>query len=467
MKIRFIEPSNRPYRRSIKNLYVYDRYIRTPSVGLLTLTTIVQEQYPDTLMYSESISKIEWRDVLDADVVFIGIFTFQAMRGYEIAAYIHNHSEAAVVLGGLHATAHYQEACRYADFVLLGEGDETILAFLKAWESKGEMRMKGIAYQKDGVIRSTGKAEPPAKFETIPNRTLLYRYAKMAGHNTVWPQVHASRGCPHNCDYCAVVRHFGHAVRTRSPENVLADIRDAIAFHDEKHHRLAKMLWLTDDNFFADRGWAISVLRVIIDSGIHYHFTVQARYEVGFDDEVLILLKQAGFDELAMGIEFTDDQSFELYHKRSTCSDIVASIENIQRHGLRVRGLFIVGSDVDTKGIGDKLADFVIKHDIAGVLIQSMYFVPGTPAYETHKDRLLHQDWSKYAGNVVHRPERITPYDLQCEMIRASAKIYSKKRLLRAIFKKRGLERLLFVGEYFWQKSTRQLLRQELSALEK
>ena len=65
-KIRFLEPGNLPYRRSIKNLYVYDQYIRTPSHGLMTLATVAKEAVPDTLMYSESISKIRWDDVLDA-----------------------------------------------------------------------------------------------------------------------------------------------------------------------------------------------------------------------------------------------------------------------------------------------------------------------------------------------------------------------------------------------------------------
>ena len=64
-KIRFLEPGNLPYRPSLKNLYVYDKYIRTPSVGLLTLATVVKEQYDDVLMYSESISKVKWKDVLD------------------------------------------------------------------------------------------------------------------------------------------------------------------------------------------------------------------------------------------------------------------------------------------------------------------------------------------------------------------------------------------------------------------
>ena len=93
-------------------------------------------------------------------------------------------------------------------------------------------------------------------------------------------------------------------LRTRSPENVVADIRESIRFFHRGHVRLAKDLWLTDDNFFADRDWAMSVLRAIVDSGIRYRFNVQARYEVGFDDEMLDLLRQAGFFELDLGIEF-------------------------------------------------------------------------------------------------------------------------------------------------------------------
>ena len=465
MKIRFIEPGNLPYRPSIKNYFVYDKYIRTPSVGLLTLATLVKKQYDDTYMYSESISKIVWKDVLDADIVFIGIFTFAANRGYEIARYIRENSKAVVVMGGLHASMNYPEALENCDYVLLGEGDESVFDFIGAYSEKATFDFPGIAYKKDGQIITTGQRCPPKDINVIPDRDLLYNYRKMAGHNTIWPQVHASRGCPHNCDYCALVRHFGHTVRTRTPENIVEDIRRSIEFHDGTHRRISKVLWLTDDNFFADRAWAVSVLNAIITSGIRYQFTIQARYEVGYDDEMLELLKKAGFVEIAMGIEFLEDQAFESYHKKSTRDEIIGSVENIQRHGLRVRGLFIVGADNHTIGVGDRLADFVIEHKICGVLIQSMYFVPGTPVYDTHKDKLIHTDWSKYNGNVVHYPENISPYDLQKEILHASAKIYSAKRLMKAFFRMRGLERTLFAGEYIWQKSVRADLRRELPNL--
>ena len=289
----------------------------------------------------------------------------------------------------------------------------------------------------------------------------------MAGHNTLWPQVHASRGCPHCCDYCALVAAFGRTVRTRSPESVVEDIRQAIAFFDGGHHRLAKMLWITDDNFFADRAWAVSVLHAIIDSGIHYAFTVQARYEVGFDDEMLELLKRAGFQELALGIEFLEDEAFASYHKKSTHQEVCDAVANIQRHGLRTRGLFIFGADNHTPGIGKRLAEFVEEHHISGILIQSMYFIPGTPVYESHKDRLLRQgDWARCVGKVVHWPEHITPVELQKEIIIASRRIYSRKNLLRALVWKRGLERILFLGEYFWQASVRADLKKDIKLLQ-
>ncbi len=465
MKIRFIEPANEPYRKSLYNYFVYDKYIRTPSHGLMTLAAILKKTESDILIYSESISYIKWEDVLDADIVFIGIFTFNANRGYELAEYIRKNSKAVVVIGGLHATLCYEEASNYCDYVIVGEGDEIIVKLNNSIRDNTEIDFPGIAYRKDGELVFTGRAEPPKDIDVIPARDLVYNYKKMAGHSTIWPQVHASRGCPHNCAYCALVAAFGRCVRKRSPGNIVDDIKDAIRFHHDGKKRIANMLWITDDNFFADRKWAVSVLEAIIASNIKYNFVIQARYEVGFDDEMLELLKKAGFVQLAMGIEFLEDEAFESNDKNCTYDDIVRSVENIKAHGLSVRGLFIVGADNHKKGVGKKIAEFVVKYDITGVLIQSMYFIPGTKAYETHKDKLIHTDWSKYNGNVVHYPEHISPADLQKEIIIASKTIYSFKRLITESVRRRGIERVLFLGEFFWQWDVRRKLSKEMKEL--
>jgi radical SAM superfamily enzyme YgiQ (UPF0313 family) len=382
MKIRFIEPGNPPFKPSLLNHFVYDKYIRTPSHGLILLATIAKKHVDDVLFYSESITEVDWSDCFSADIIFIGMFTYQATRAREIAEKIRQNSKAIIVFGGLHATADVINAVKYCDYVLLGEGDESVVDFINAVRDEKRLDFEGLAYLENGEIINTGMRRPPENIDTVLDRSLCFGYREATKYNTIWPQVHASRGCPHNCDYCAVVRHFGRKVRTRTPESVIEDIKLAIAFHDNKPKRLVNLLWLTDDNFFADREWAKEILNAIIDNEIKYNFTIQARYEVGFDDEILDLMKRAGFVEIAMGIEFIDDDNFNAYNKKSTKEEIIDSIKNIQKHGLRVRGLFIMGADHHREGCGKELAEFVMNNDICGVLIQGMYFVPGTPVYD-------------------------------------------------------------------------------------
>ena len=174
MKVRVIEPGNRPYKPTILNHFVYDRYIRTPSVGLNTLATIVKEKVKDTLMYSESISRLVMDDILDADMIVIGIFTFSAVRGYQLARYFKKKSHAIVVMGGLHASMHYREAVKYCDYVLLGEGDESILELVEAVKKGETPAFPGVVYRKDGKLVHTGQRRAPETFETIPDKNLVY-----------------------------------------------------------------------------------------------------------------------------------------------------------------------------------------------------------------------------------------------------------------------------------------------------
>ncbi|GHV12052.1 B12-binding domain-containing radical SAM protein [Spirochaetia bacterium] len=468
-KIRFIEPGNySPFKKSIANLLTYNKFIRNPSTGLITLTTIAKKLVNDTLMYSESISEINFNDVYNADIVFIGINTFNAVRGYKIAAEIKQKSKAIVVIGGLHASLNYSEAVEYADYILTGDGDESVVDIINAVSNGEQPNFSGIIYKRDGQIFNTGAREQPQNIDTVPDRNLVYDYSRLAKKlDTLWVQVHASRGCPHNCDYCTVVRHFGRTIRKRTPQNIVADIKTAIEFHKRKlFPRLNTVVWVTDDNFAEDRMWAISVLNEIIKSGIKTNLSVQARFETGFDDELLDLMKQAGFFELALGIEFLDDNSFKEFHKKSNYNDILRSVKNIQKHGLEARGLFIVGAENDAKGVGDTIANYVIDNGLDGGLIQSMFFVPGTPVYDTNKDNLIHTNWEKYCGNVVHYPKNIKPHELQEEIIKASAKIYSVKRLIHALFRySRFINKVLFIGEFFWQASMRADLKKELPYL--
>ncbi len=83
----------------------------------------------------------------------------------------------------------------YCNYVLTGDGDESIIDFVNAINNGSKLDFKGLVYKENGKIINTGKRELPNNISTIPNRDLVYRYSKLAKkYDTLWAQVHASRG---------------------------------------------------------------------------------------------------------------------------------------------------------------------------------------------------------------------------------------------------------------------------------
>lgn len=78
------------------------------------------------------------------------------------------------------------------------------------------MDVPGVVSWENENPKKTGEPVSSTDIDTIPNRNLLYNFKKMVGHSTIWPQVHASRGCPHNCDYCSLIAAFGKLLSAKN-----------------------------------------------------------------------------------------------------------------------------------------------------------------------------------------------------------------------------------------------------------
>ena len=127
-RIRFIEPGSRPGRP-------FNAWIRRwPLLGPVILGSILHERGHDVAVYNENVSgPLEGNasalaDVGTADVVGITIMTATANRGYELARRIRATAAGrpTVVFGGPHATFMPDEAARYGDLVVCGEGENVI-----------------------------------------------------------------------------------------------------------------------------------------------------------------------------------------------------------------------------------------------------------------------------------------------------------------------------------------------------
>ncbi len=112
--------------------------------------------------------------------------------------------DAIFVAGGPHPSALPEEVLEHFDFVVVGEGEETLPDLIKAITDGGDPgTVKGIAYKSAGRICFTEK-RAPVDLDLYPPFT------------TILSPIEISRGCPWGCTYCQTPRLFGHCMRHRS-----------------------------------------------------------------------------------------------------------------------------------------------------------------------------------------------------------------------------------------------------------
>jgi radical SAM superfamily enzyme YgiQ (UPF0313 family) len=215
---------------------------------------------------------------------------------------------------------------------------------------------------------------------------------------------------------------------------------------------LPSIVWITDDNFSSDKKWAKDLLKELAKLEKDHKFVIQARADIGYDDELLELMSKANIGIVYMGIESLSQKSLDNFNKDLSVEDIKHAIKKIRSYGMNVHGLFVFGDDEFKKGDGLEVAKFVRKHKLSGVLIQPMIPFPGTELFRKLKKdgRILNEDWQHYDGKVVFSPKNMTAAELQKEIYDCYRKVFSPLRVLKFLlfgpkgFKLAGLGESIF-----------------------
>ncbi len=149
--------------------------------------------------------------------------------------------DAIYVAGGPHPSARPEEALGCFDYVVIGEGEETLPELIEAIRSGGDPEtVRGIAYRREGTVRITPEREHVDLDEYPPFRPPIFSPLEI------------SRGCPWGCAYCQTPRLFGRNMRHRSIPTILryarcySDLRftspNALAYgSDGVHPRIDKV----------------------------------------------------------------------------------------------------------------------------------------------------------------------------------------------------------------------------------
>lgn len=395
-----------------------------PRLGSILLGTILKHNGYNVRVFIEDIAPFEWDMLDDADMVCISAITPTANRAFHLADKFRKKG-VPVVIGGPHSTFLPDEGLEHSDYVVRGEGEETLVELIRHLENGTPLdAVKGLSFINDnGETVHTPQRElisDPCD-APIPDFDIVHKWES----SKVVP-VATSRGCPFGCKFCSVIPMFGRKYRFKPIERILEEIRSA---QPKKTH-----VFFIDDNFAANKQRTKELLRAMIKNNIRIEWSAQVRTDIAKDPELLELMQKAGCFAVYIGFESINPATLSLYNKSQGIKDIEDSIRAVKKHSINIHGMFVLGSDTDDIATIKKTAKFANKLNIDSIQFMVLTPLPGTPVFDDLKSsgRLIHTDWSRYdAHHAVFEPKQMTAFELHVETLKAMARFYSWRTFFR------------------------------------
>jgi len=252
--------------------------------------------------------------------------------------------DTVIVVGGPHPTFEPEHTLTFldkVDFACKGDGEETLPFIL----DKSPEEIPNLVWRKNGEIRinrehtvDINKYPMPAwdiiKPDTYPPAPIgIFSEAKKIA------QIITTRGCPYPCSFCGVPLIAGKIIRTRRYENILSEIDMLISKYGIEE------IDIIDDNLtIAPRKWLIGFLNELVKAKFPAKFTLPSGIRVDLvNEEILDLMKRAGFSYFALGIESANQKTLDIMEKKLKVETVVKKLEIISKYGFYVQGNFILG----------------------------------------------------------------------------------------------------------------------------
>ena len=387
-----------------------DFNFRLPVLGLLKVAALTPPDWQVTII-DEKVEPLH--PEIQADLVGLTAMTATAPRAYQIADGF-QHRGIPVVMGGMHASALPHEALTHCRSVVVGEAEGLWPHVLADFDRQS---LQPIYRHDDGFPTLEGLPLPDWE---------LYRHKRYLPVHFV----ETTRGCPLDCEFCAVTTAFGGRYRNRPVEDVVTELRSLRPFPG--FFTLKNCVFFVDDNIISNRAHARELLSRLGEFKLKWFS--HASMNIAKDAEMLRLCQRSGCVGLFIGFETLSDQNLRAIGKRTNHPhEYLDVVRRIHEHGIGIDASFVFGLDGDDAGVFDRTLEFVAKTKIEVCYYSILTPYPGTRLHQrlTREQRIVTTDWSLYdTSHVVYRPLPFTPDQLLAGYHRVLQESFS----LRGIF---------------------------------
>lgn len=284
-------------------------------------------------------------------------------------------AKVTLVAGGPHPSGDWRQTLGMGfDVVVVGEGEHTFPQLLEALYGGADLSgIRGLAYEQDGEVAYTGRAEPVACLDDYPP------FAEKFG---LFSSIEITRGCPWACRFCQASSLFGPRMRHRSVEGI-ARWAEASARQD-----LCEIRFVTPDSFaYGSDGRLLrldllaEMLRAVNEVVGREHtylgsFPSEVRPETVSPEAVELVREHAANDNIIIGAQSGSQRMLDLSHRGHTVEDTYRAVQITLATGLVANVDFIFGMPGETSADREQTAKVIEDLASMGARIHSHAFVP-------------------------------------------------------------------------------------------
>jgi anaerobic magnesium-protoporphyrin IX monomethyl ester cyclase len=329
-----------------------------PPLGLLSIASVLKEAGHEIVVLDGTIRTfVEILKALEAfkpEVVGVTSMTLMwpkvKILSREIKA---RWPHINVIVGGVHPSIVREKAFEEIpdiDAVAWGEGEFSMLEYIKKIEDKTEPRIDGLSYKTAGGLVKGGERKPISDLDSlpIPDRSLLpiaeYTGAFEQYRRVPITNMMTSRGCPFQCLFC-LPGLLGPGVRYRSPEKVMEEIVYLVNTFGIKD------IAFWDDTFTLNKKRVLAICDYLKSGKTGVIWSAQARADT-MDEELARNMAEAGCWKIFFGIESLVQKNLDTLKKQESVEEIFNAVRAAKKFGIEVEGSFIFGIPNETYAEG-------------------------------------------------------------------------------------------------------------------
>lgn len=354
-------------------------------LGLITMAALLPRDW-NLRLIDRNAEPFDVADLAGVDLVMTGGMLVQQRDTLEIVAMCRRHG-VPVAVGGPDVTSS-PHLYADADFRVKGEAEGIIAAFIEALD-RGDTT--GVFEAEKYTVDVT--ASPTPRFDLL---NLSY-YVQIG--------VQFSRGCPFTCEFCDIIELYGRVPRAKTTAQMLKEL-DA----------LYALGWRGDVDFVDDnlignkkaiKAFLPELAAWLRDRNHPFEFSTEASINLADDDELLGMMRAAGFFVVFCGIESADTETLVATRKKqNTRRELADSIHRIYASGLFVIAGFIVGFDTEKSNVAEATADLIERAALPICMVGLLTALPNTQlSRRLRREGRLHPN---YEVCVPHEGDQCT-----------------------------------------------------------